>query len=143
MLSGSNKYLYCFLQRKITNLVLLMFFSIAGYSQYQLQPKDTLLLKTFSPIFVAALKNPYKLIIPHAGTSFRVYMKKPSRTLMYWPNYPLTNAQIEARNNEWERRSKQSIGTQIASDIANDIIKNQVNSLIYGRKHAPAVTPKF
>ena len=62
---------------------------------------------------------------------------------MYWPNYPLTTAQIETRNREWERRNSQTLGQQIASDIAADIIKNQINTLLYGRKTTPAAVPKF
>ena len=143
MLFCSHKYLHRFFQRKITGLVLLMIFSTAGYSQYQFQEKDTVLLQHFNPLFVTALLNPYKDMIPHAGRSYRVYIKKPSKTLMYWPNYPLTTAQIEARNREWERRNNKTIGEQIASDIAADIIKNQINTLLYGRKTTPAEVPKF
>jgi len=62
---------------------------------------------------------------------------------MHWPYFPLNAAQVEARNREWDRRNKQSIGQQIAGDIASDIIKNQVNSLIYGKKMPVAVRPKF
>ena len=116
-----------------------MIFSVAGYSQYQLQPKDTTLLVHFSPLFVAALKNPYTLVIPYAGKSYKVYLRKPSKELMHWPSYPLTTGQIIARNEEWQRRNNQTVGEQIASDI----IKNRVNALIYGRKIPPAVIPKF
>ncbi|MBL7703212.1 MAG: hypothetical protein JNM14_13255 [Ferruginibacter sp.] len=63
--------------------------------------------------------------------------------LMHWPNYPLTTAQIIARQEQWHRRNNQSTGKQIAGDIASDIIRNQVNSLIFGKKMPVAVTPKF
>ena len=66
------------------------------------------------------------------------YIKPSKRELMYWPNFPLNAAQIEARNREWERKNKQSPGEQIASDI----IKSYVNSLLYGKKPV-AVVPKF
>jgi hypothetical protein len=78
-------------------------------------------------------------MIPHAGKSYKVYLKKPSKELMHWPSYPLTTGQIIARNAEWQRRNSQTVGEQIASDI----IKNRVNALIYGRKTAPATVPKF
>lgn len=78
-------------------------------------------------------------MIPHVGKTFQAYLRKPSRELMHWPSYPLTTGQIIARNEEWQRRNNQSIGEQIASDI----IKNSVNSLIYGRKSTPAKVPKF
>jgi len=54
---------------------------------------------------------------------------------MYWPNYPLTAAQIAAR----DRRYEQSLGQQIAGDIAASII----NNLIYSRKTTVATRPKF
>ena len=71
--------------------------------------------------------------------AYTKYVAKRGSELMHWPSYPLTTGQIIARNEEWQRRNSQSIGQQIASDI----IKNSVNSLIYGRKSTPAAVPKF
>jgi hypothetical protein len=139
MLFCSAKYLYRFLQRNVMGLVLLLPFSATGYSQYQLQQKDSSLYKNFNPIFVAAIKDPYQLMIPHVGKSFKVYLRKPTRELMHWPSYPLTTGQIIARNEEWQRRNNPNIGEQIASDI----IKSNVNRLIFGRKMPPANIPKF
>ena len=98
---------------------------------------DSSILK-INPLLHSAFKNTVK------SNSLLAQKMKPSRfELMYWPNYPLTAAQIEARNREWERRNSHTIGHQIVSDIAADIIKNQINTLLYGRKITPAVVPKF
>jgi hypothetical protein len=91
-----------------------------------------------NPLLFAAFKKPVK-----PSPLLSEYIKPSKHELMYWPNYPLTIAEIEARDREWERRNKKTIGGQIVSDIANDIIKNQVNSLIYGKKMPVAVAPKF
>jgi len=135
MLLCRNKYLYHFMQKTITALVFLLTFSTAGYSQNKLLQKDTILNQGFNPIFIAAYKKPYTLMIPHTGDSYRVYWKRSSRGLMYWPNYPLTAAQIEAR----DRKYDQSLGQQIISSIA----ESYINSLLYGKKMPAAVTPKF
>lgn len=58
---------------------------------------------------------------------------------MYWPSYPLTTGQVIARNEDWLKRNNPNVSEQIASDI----IKSNVNKLIYGRKPAPAAIPKF
>ena len=62
---------------------------------------------------------------------------------MYWPNFPLDATQIEARDREWKRRNSKTFGGQIISDITKDIIKDQINTLIYGKKMPVAVAPKF
>jgi hypothetical protein len=61
---------------------------------------------------------------------------KPSKyELMYWPNYPLTAAQIAAR----DRKNRQSLGGYIAEDI----IRSVANDIIFGKKIPPAQLPKF
>ena len=91
-----------------------------------------------NPLLYAAFKKPLK---PNPLLS--EYVKPSKYELMYWPNFPLTPAQVEARDKEWERRNNRPFGEQILSDIATEIIKYQVNSLIYGKKMPVAVAPKF
>jgi len=145
MLFCSHKYLYHFMQRVIAVLILLVYFSIAAQAQNTPALKDSLINSAFNPILVAAYKKPAGFMTWHINPP-RAYTKYAARRggeLMHWPSYPLTTGQIIARQEEWQRRNSQSVGQQIASDVARDIIKNSVNSLIYGRKPAPAVIPKF
>ena len=139
MLFCIHKYWGHFLQRKITGLVLLMIFSTAGYAQNTPLPKDSLLTQFISPVVVSIHKKPVQLMPLHINPPYKPFVLRKGGELMHWPNYPLTAGQIIARETEWQRRNNQSIGKQIASDV----IKNSVNSLIYGRKTSPAVIPKF
>ena len=75
----------------------------------------------------------------HINPPYKPFVLRKGGELMHWPNYPLTAAQIIARQADWQRRNSQTIGEQIASDI----IKNRVNALIYGKKMPVAVVPKF
>ena len=128
------------MQRKIPWLVLLMIFSTAGYSQNTPLQKDTLINPLFSPLFVSAYKKPVQLMTLHINPpALKKYVLRTGGELMHWPNYPLTAGQIIARQTDWQRRNSQSVGEQVASDI----IKSNVNKLIYGRKTAPAAIPKF
>ena len=74
-----------------------------------------------------------------ANQQLAEYIKPSKHELMYWPNFPLNAAQVEARNKAWERENNRPFGEKIASDI----IKNAVNTLIYGKKMPVAVRPKF
>jgi len=140
MLFCSSEYLNYFMQRKIPGLVLLMIFSIAGYSQNTPLQKDTLLTPLFNSLFVSAYKKPVQLMVMHIKpTPYKKYVLTKGGELMHWPSYPLTTGQIIARNIDWQRRNNQSIGEQIGSEV----IKSNVNRLIYGRKTAPASVPKF
>ncbi len=139
MLFTGKKYLQHFLQRRISLLLSLMFFSTAGYSQITLLQKDTLLTPLVSPVIVSIHKKPAQLMILHINPPYKPFVLRKGGELMHWPNYPLNAAQIIARETEWQRRNNQTIDEQIASDI----IKNRVNTLIYLRKTAPAVIPKF
>jgi hypothetical protein len=139
MLFCSHKYLQHFLLKKITGLILLMFFSTAGYSQNKPLQKDTFYTMPINPLFFSHSKKPVQLMVLHMNPPYKPYVLRKGGELMHWPNYPLTAGQIIARQTEWQRRNNQSLGKQIASDI----IKNSVNSLIYGRKIAPALIPKF
>ena len=68
-----------------------------------------------------------------------VYIKPLKNEMMYWPNYPLNAAQIEARNREWDRKYNQPFLKQ----ITNVIIDNYVNAMINGKKMPVAVRPQF
>ncbi len=49
------------------------------------------------------LYSSFKKYVP-VNPLFEEYIKRAKGELMYWPNYPLTAAQIEARNKEWDRK---------------------------------------
>ena len=139
MLFCIHKYLNCFLQRKITGIVLLMIFSTAAYAQNTPLPKDTLLTPHISPVVVSIHKKPAPLMTLHINPPYKPFVLRKGGELMHWPNYPLTAGQIIARQTDWQRRNNQSFGEKVASDI----IKNRVNALIYGKKTPVAVAPKF
>lgn len=132
MLFGPNKYLNLFFQKNISTVVLLVLLTVTARSQDRLVQKDT--VSRLNPLLYTSFKKQAK-----PNPFLTAYIKPRKHELLYWPNYPLTAAQLEARNREWERRNNQSIGRQ----IANDIIESYVNSLIYGKKHTPVVVPKF
>lgn len=133
----SNRYLKYFLLRLMVTIALIFSFSIAASPQ---APHNHV-VETYTPmnpLLYAAFKKPVK-----PDPLLSEYVKPSRHELMYWPNFPLNASQLEARDREWERRNKQTIGGQIISDITSGIIKNQVNSLIYGKKMPVAVAPKF
>lgn len=57
---------------------------------------------------------------------------RPNNQLMSWPNYPLTAAQIEQRDKQWEQENK------LTNKIAKDIIASFLS-----KKKKVAVIPKF
>lgn len=94
-----------------------------------------------NPLLRSAFKNQI-----NANPLVAEFIKPTKYELMYWPNYPLTAAQIDARQRN--RNNNLPIGQQIAKDaidifIMQPLLYNAVNSLIYGRKTSPAVVPKF
>jgi hypothetical protein len=138
MLSGCNKYFNRFLLKPMLIIGFIFSFSIAASAQFCLNYGPG---KHFwmNPLLLGTFKKPLK---PNPLLS--EYIKPSAHELMYWPNFPLNAAQIQARSKQWPSCSKSgytplTLGEQIASDI----IKNQVNSLIYGKKMPVAVTPKF
>ena len=135
----SHKYLCYFSQRKIIVFVLLMIFSITGYAQVTVRLRDTLITAPVNPLFFSSNKKPNQLMTMHINPPYKPFVLRKGGELMHWPNYPLTTAQIIARQADWQRRNSQTIGEQIASDI----IKNRVNAWIYGKKMPVAVVPKF
>lgn len=137
MLSGCNKYLYHFLLKPIATVGFIFSFSIATSAQVYYNDVVGKYPK-MNPLLHVAFK---KTVKPNPLLS--EYIKPSKYELMYWPNFPLTPAQVEARDREWERKNNRPIGQQILSDISSAIIKNSVNSLIYGKKMPVAVAPKF
>ncbi len=123
------KQLFLVLQNTTLCILIMLFFSLAAFSQSDSPNKDTNSTK-LNPLFIAALKKPIK-----ANPILVERIKPTKHELMYWPNFPLTAAQIEAR----DRLRSRSLGKQISEDI----IKNYVNKLIYGKKIPSAVIPKF
>ncbi len=110
-------------------LLVMAVFGSGAAAQDVLQKKDT--VKHLSPMLIASFKKP---ATPARNINDRY--KMPNKQLMYWPNYPLTAAQIMARDAKYDR----PLGKQIASDIA----ESYVNYLLYGRNKKPvASVPKF
>ena len=137
MLLCRHKYLTGFLLKPLVTIGFIFSFSIAASAQVYYNDVVGKYPK-ISPLLFGAFRKPLK---PNPLLS--EYVKPSKYELMYWPYFPLTSAQVEARDREWERRNKKTIGGQIVSDITRDIIKNQVNSLLFGKKMPVAVPPKF
>lgn len=71
---------------------------------------------------------------PFLSSKVTYTYKKPSGELMSWPNYPLTAAQIAARDKEDEANSKP----------VPYLVNQVVNTLLNGKKqHRPAQVPRF
>jgi hypothetical protein len=137
MLLGCNKYLPHFLLKPIVTIGLIFSFSIAASAQ--IYYNDVVeKYPRMNPLLYGAFRKPVK---PNPLLS--EYIKPSTHELMYWPNFPLNYAQLEARQREWERKNNRPFGEQILSGITTDIIKSSVNSLIYGKKMPVAVAPKF
>lgn len=140
MLFCSIKYLYNFLSLHILCLVTVSLFSNTVSAQNTRPAEDSAVYTPLNPLLVAAYKKPAGLMSWHQpAPPFRKYVARRGGELMHWPSYPLTTGQIIARNEAWQKRNNPNIGEQIASDI----IKSNVNRLIYGRKPVPAVIPRF
>ena len=137
MLSGCNKYFTRFFLMSIVTIGFIFSFSIAASAQVY-DANTVGKYPKINPLLFGTFKKPVK---PNPLLS--EFIRPSTHELMYWHGFPLNAVQVKARDREWEIRNKQTIGRQIVSDIANDIIKNQVNSLIYGKKMPVAVAPKF
>lgn len=133
MLSGSRRYLYLFPRKIMLSIIIVFVYASLVQAQNKLTATGGP-ANHFSPLFMTSLKKPVK---PSDGLN--EYFKSPKNQLMFWPDYPLTAAQIETRNQEWERVHSHTLGEQIAGDI----IKTYVNALIYGKPHTAASIPKF
>ncbi|MEO7306286.1 MAG: hypothetical protein ABIR78_13110 [Ferruginibacter sp.] len=87
-----------------------------------------------NPLLLSSFKKPAK-----ANPLLAEYIKPTKYELMRWSNYPLTAAQIEARNKEWDRQNNRSLGEQIAGDILETYLK----AVLSGKKQVVAVRPRF
>ncbi len=132
MLFSSNKYLYHFLQRPILTIGLFLFFCSAAYAQNNLLKKDTAAFH-LNPLLRFSNNE-----VAKANPLLTEFIKPGKHELMYWPNYPLNAAQIEARDREWDRKYNQPL----LKEFTNIIIESYINSLLYGKKPVAAV-PKF
>lgn len=133
MFLGCNKYLTRFLLKPMLTIGVIFSFSIAASAQVyynDVAGKYPLM----NPLLFDAFKKPVK---PNPLLS--EYIKPSKFELMHWRNFPLTQAQVEARDREWQRKNNRPIGEQIAGDM----ITGYVNSIIYGKKTPVAVRPKF
>lgn len=131
MLLNGNKYWQHLLRRTIPVLVLLLVFSTAGFSQTAPLPKDSLLARGLNSAFIAANNKPVQARVSYNILPYKVYTVRNGRELMYWPNFPLTAAQIAERDKKYDK----PIGQQIAESTINDLIN--------GKKSPVAVRPKF
>ena len=132
MLFYCNKYLNHFLLKSVLNIGFLFAFAIAASAQTG--NANIVRSSVINPLLLSAFKKPLK-----TNPLLAELIKQAKHELMYWPNFPLNSAQVEARYSYWNRKNKQSIGQQIVGDI----IESAVNTLIYGKKTPVAVTPKF
>ena len=133
MLFYCNKYLNHFLLKSVLSFGFIFAFAINASAQTG-NASIVGSSSVINPLLLSAFKKPLK-----TNPLLAERIKPTKHELMYWPNFPLNAAQVEARNREWERENNRPIGEKIASDI----IKNAVNTLIYGKKTPVAVTPKF
>ncbi len=129
MLCRYKNYITRFLQKATLLLCCCLFAASAIWAQQNNLNKDSN-SKLLNPL----LYNSFKNNVP-ANSLLAAYIKPAKGELMYWPNYPLTAAQIAER----DRRNEQSLGQQIAGQI----IETTINNLIYGRKSPVAVRPRF
>ena len=138
MLLKSNKYISLFVQRTGFSLVLIVIFEITAFSQNPdlgkyIKPSPDYLNHggRLSSILLAAIKTTLK---PNPQINER--FKRPNNQLMSWPNYPLTAAQIAARDARYDR--------PITRQIIEDIAESYVNSILNGTRKKPVATvPKF
>lgn len=122
MLFIRNKYRHHLLQKTILCFVLMRFFIIPASAQTNEFHLNPLLRSSF--------KKPV-----NATPLLTAYIKPSKHELMYWPNFPLTAAQIAERDRKYDR--------PIGQQIADDILESTFKTLIYGKKKVPATVPKF
>jgi hypothetical protein len=127
MLLKRNRYLPLFLQRTGLSLLLVLVFSLAAFSQNGFLKKDNSRLR-LSPILYSAFKHPVKPSWSHGELP-----KRPILELMSWPNYPLTAAQIAARDAKYDR--------PVVAQIAEEALGSYLNGIINGKSKKPAVKP--
>jgi len=129
MLCSCTKYSHQLLQRTILCFGLILFIIVPVSAQ---TVKASIKTSEYhlNPLLISSFKKPIK-----PNPLFAEYIKASKYELMRWPNYPLTAAQIEAR----DRKYDQSIGQQIAGGI----VDSYINSVLYGKKTPVAVRPKF
>jgi methylglyoxal synthase len=132
MLFRCCKYLFHIKHKSTVIIGLLLIFALSTNAQQDHLTSDS---NTFplNPMLRLNYKPPLK-----ANQQLAAYIRPSKHELMYWPNFPLNAAQVEARDREWERENNRPLGEKIASDI----IKNTINTLIFGKKPVAAV-PKF
>ena len=132
MLYGGNKYSDHLLQKSMLCFALMLFFMIPVSAQVEARIHTS--QSNLNPLLLSSFKKPVK-----ANPLLAEYIKPGKHELMYWPNFPLNAAQIEARRREWERKYNRPIGEQIVGDMVNSYI----NFILYGKKQVVAVRPKF
>lgn len=126
---------HCYINRRmllmVTKIFIMLVFSVpsASTAQEKINTGNNTPVK-INPLLLSAFK---KQEIPNPLLAERV---KPSKhELMYWPSFYLTAQQIQYRN--------KNLNQSVTAQIANDIISNYVNNLLYGKKMPVAVVPRF
>lgn len=128
MLFCRDKYLYHFLQRSVACIGLLLAFVMTVPAQNNDRESSTDHVD-LNPLLRSSFKQ------PKAHPLLSEYIKPAKHEMMYWPNYPLTAAQIADRDKKYDR--------PIGQQVANEIVESTINGLIYGKKKQPAKIPKF
>lgn len=115
----------------VAKIFIMLLFSIpfASTAQVKIITANNTPIK-INPLLLSAFK---KQVSPNPLLAERV--KPYKHELMYWPDFYLTAQQIQYRNN--------NLNQSVATKIAQDIVSNYVNNLLYGKKMPVAVTPRF
>lgn len=129
MLLCCNKYLNRFLLKPLVTIGFIFSFSIAASAQAY-NANEVGKYPRMNPLLYAAFKKPLK---PNPLLS--EYAKPSKYELMYWPNFPLTPAQIEARNREWERKNRQTIGEPLIYTLQKSSSSDRRNLVNIVKRH--------
>ena len=105
----------------------MLFFCLPVYAQNDVSKKDSSNLH-LNPLLLSSFKKPVK-----PNPSLNEHFKSPNNQLMYWPNYPLTAAQIEERDKRNNRPFKEQ--------IVHDVIDSYIDGLIKGKPKKPVAKP--
>lgn len=149
MIPANCKYLYPVALKVFLCFFILLTFRFAGYSQCapDFYPKIPDVLAHYHEYINYVSSTPVVCFSmpPDPLTAYRQFKKEkrrrdhvklnyatPDNQLMSWPNYPLTAAQIDQRNKQWEQDNK------LSNAIAKDVITS-----ILSKKKKIAVLPKF
>ena len=121
-----GKYLQFSTLKICFNIALVLFLCTKVSAQTTPVVKDSSNIKNNLPYYYSIA--PAKTQHPYQHINYT----RPNNQLMSWPDYPLTLAEIERRNEKWEQDHK------LSNIIAKDVLQS-----ILSKKKKVAVVPKF